>query len=111
MKKVAVVVLTTFVGPRPKGKQSAHCNSNPADDRLSNLKWKTPSENYKDKILNGTHFKGSNNPVAKLSDNDVRSIRKMVSKGVPYSQIGKLFGISICTVGRIKRRKLWSHLK
>jgi hypothetical protein len=41
------LVLETFVGPRPPGTECLHKNSNPADNRLSNLKWGTHAENVK----------------------------------------------------------------
>lgn len=47
------LVLTAFVNPRPAGLQGAHNNGNPSDNRLENLRWATPTENYADRIAHG----------------------------------------------------------
>jgi hypothetical protein len=43
------VVLEAFVGPCPEGMQACHCNGNPTDNRLENLRWDTPLENQADR--------------------------------------------------------------
>ena len=48
-----VWVLETFVGPRPPGAVARYLNDKPADNRLTNLAWGTPSENLQDAIING----------------------------------------------------------
>lgn len=53
-KKVSVIVLETFVGPRPDGYHCGHLNGNSKDDRLCNLKWITPSENAQHQKIHGT---------------------------------------------------------
>ena len=52
---VHVLVLETFVGPRPTGHQAAHENGVKTDCRLENLSWKTTSENIRDQVRHGTH--------------------------------------------------------
>lgn len=46
---IHVLVLETFIGPRPKGMQGCHNNGNHKDNRLSNLRWDTASGNQKDR--------------------------------------------------------------
>jgi hypothetical protein len=41
------LVLEAFVGPRPKGAESLHLNHDPKDNRLSNLRYGTRSENLR----------------------------------------------------------------
>lgn len=50
------LVLLTFKGPCPPGEQACHGDGNPANNRLSNLRWGTPSENIYDNVRNGTHY-------------------------------------------------------
>jgi hypothetical protein len=51
------LVLETFVGPRPIGLQACHGPSGARDNRLSNLRWDTPSENSFDRVRDGNnHF-------------------------------------------------------
>lgn len=41
---VHLLVLGTFVGPRPDGAAPRWMNGNPADNRLVNLKWQLPDD-------------------------------------------------------------------
>lgn len=49
------LVLETFVGPCPPGLEACHWDDVPGNNRLSNLRWGTKSENMKDKVRNGNH--------------------------------------------------------
>lgn len=57
MKKAKVhrMVLEAFVGPCPEGMEACHWNDVPADNRLSNLRWATATDNKLDAVRNGTH--------------------------------------------------------
>ncbi|EJD0489927.1 NUMOD4 motif-containing HNH endonuclease [Salmonella enterica] len=46
-RMVHQLVLEAFVGPRPAGQEVLHLNHNPKDNRLSNLKYGTRSENIR----------------------------------------------------------------
>lgn len=50
------LVLTAFVGPRPAGLYACHDNGVRDDNRLSNLRWDTPSANNLDQLRHGTNF-------------------------------------------------------
>jgi len=52
---IHVLVLTVFVGPRPAGLFACHWDDDPTNNRLSNLRWATRSENVLDSVRNGTH--------------------------------------------------------
>lgn len=54
-KRIANLVLESFVGPRPKGQLVRHLNDVKTDNRLVNLAWGTYEENYADAIRNGRH--------------------------------------------------------
>lgn len=54
-KYIHHLVLETFVSPRPHGMEACHGNFNRADNRLSNLRWGTHSENQMDNVLAGRH--------------------------------------------------------
>lgn len=57
---VGVLVLETFVGPRPDGRECDHINSIRPDNRLTNLRWLNRTENR-------TH-QGSRNAAAQLTE-------------------------------------------
>lgn len=50
------LVLETFVGPRPDGKEACHSNGDQLDNRLVNLRWDTRSSNVLDSVQHGTHL-------------------------------------------------------
>lgn len=56
---VHVLVLTTFVGPRPEGMEGCHNDGNAANNRLENLRWDTASANQRDRVKHGTHHFGN----------------------------------------------------
>lgn len=53
--KVHVLMLATFVGPRPPGMYGRHLNDIKADNKIENLAYGTPLENNRDTIANGGH--------------------------------------------------------
>ena len=108
--RVAPLILKTFTGGKPKGKQCSHKNSKRSDDRLCNLAWKTASEDYLDKIKNGTHFKGSKNPRAKLTEKNVIKIRKLKLLGLTNKTLSFQFEVDERTIGRIVQYKTWTHI-
>ena len=56
---VHVVVLRTFVGPRPFDKEACHNNGIKTDNRLSNLRWDTHRSNCADR-----NQMGARNPMS-----------------------------------------------
>lgn len=57
--RVHILVLETFIGPRPDGKLGCHDDGNPANNALDNLYWGTPSENQMDRVRHGTHHEAN----------------------------------------------------
>ena len=53
------LVLTAFVGPRPPGFYACHNNGVRDDNRLTNLRWDTPSANNRDQITHGTNHEAN----------------------------------------------------
>lgn len=51
--RIHVVMLESFVGPRPPGMEALHRDDDPMNRSLENLYWGTPIQNAKDKIRNG----------------------------------------------------------
>lgn len=51
-KRVHRLVLESFVGPCPAGFMACHFNDVPGDNRLSNLRWASRSENHVDAVRN-----------------------------------------------------------
>lgn len=54
------LVLTVFVGACPDGKETLHRNDIETDNRLSNLRWGTHTENIRQCVKNNHHSKARN---------------------------------------------------
>jgi hypothetical protein len=103
------VVLEAFVGECPDGMECRHLNSIPTDNRLSNLRWGTRSENSMDRVRAG---RGPARYAPKLTDDKVREIRFIrSSSGLPHTEIAKAFGVSRRLVGRVLDGSLWSQVQ
>lgn len=70
----------------------------------------THADNMADMVNKGRQNIGVQNPCAKLTEADVRTIRSLASRGVTQSQIGIMFGIDQSTVSNVNTRKTWSHV-
>ena len=80
------LVLLTFVGPRPKGNYIRHLDDNRANNKLENLCYGTPLENYLDVYrLGGTH--------GKLTAENVRDIRRKLAEGFSTSEIAARYNV------------------
>lgn len=49
------LVLEAFEGPCPPGMEALHADDDPSNNRRTNLRWGTRSENTIDKVRNGRH--------------------------------------------------------
>lgn len=54
--------------------------------------------------------RGARHNQAKLTDDDVREIRRLRAAGVKLAAIGRRFGIGTSNVSDIANRKTWRHL-
>lgn len=112
-RSVASMVLEAFVGPRPSGRHSRHLDDNRQNNRLENLAWGTPTDNMQDKKRNGRAWKptGELHPNAKLTDDQVRQIRKAYKRyGKEHIRLAKQFGISARNARHIGEGKGWPHI-
>jgi len=65
----------------------------------------TQRDNMRDAVAKGRHrhacFHGEDHPGCKLTDADVREIRKLRADGLIYREIAQRFGVGISQVARI----------
>lgn len=104
------LVLETFVGPRPEGKECRHLDGNSDNNALSNLAWGTRLENIRDQIRHGTKARSNVHPKTKLTAPQVVEIRLLATTGTPRPEIAKRYEISRVMVGLIVRRLSWAHV-
>jgi hypothetical protein len=108
---VHILVLTAFVGPRPHpSAQCLHSNDVPTDNRLCNLRWGTPAENWEDSRKNGRRTVGEQVHNAKTTADMVLRIREALTNGETLKSVASWCGLSWQQVYAIKARKVWRHV-
>ena len=108
-KYVHHLVAEAFIGPRPSGYQINHIDGNKANSLPSNLEYITVTENARHAQRIGLCPRGSQMHGAKLTDRDVRVIRRLHFK-VTERELAKWFRVSPATVGKIQTRHTWKHV-
>lgn len=106
-------------GEIPKGFLICHSCDNPLCINPKHLWAGTSKQNTLDmmskgrgNMIKGQRLKNSPlRPFAKLSEGDVRNIRKRLSSGEKAVTIAKSYNVSDRTIGDIKTGKNWSKLK
>lgn len=104
------LVLEAFVGPCPAGMEGCHNDGDVNNNRLSNLRWDTRGANAEDRRMHGTMLLGENHPRAKLTEDDVREIRRLVSTGWSDAGVARRFNVDKALVRRIRLRRAWTWL-
>ena len=107
------LVLLTFIGKCPKGYECNHKNGIKTDNRLENLEWVTSSENhihaYKIGLKKG--MKGEKHPAHKLTNSQVKKIRKLYNKTHLYQyQLGIMFNVTRKTIWKIITHESWKYI-
>jgi hypothetical protein len=108
---VHVLMLLTFVGPRPEGAVCRHLNGDPTDNRIVNLRWGTRLENAADAGMHGVLRRGESSATSKLKEADIPRIREMRAGGMSYPKIGLRLGVSGCTIRDVVLGITWVHVK
>lgn len=108
---VNAVVCEAFHGPRPTPEhQSAHNDGDPFNNRESNLRWATPSENQMDRVAHDTHNKGERHGLSKFSDADAARIVAGLRRGERAKGLAERYRVSVTTINRIRRGETWLHI-
>ena len=113
-ERIHRLILETFVGVCPNGKQCRHLNGIKTDNRLENLCWGTPRENGQDTKKHGNHIginEGIENGQSKLIEQDIRIIIYMHRTGeFTQREIANIYNVTDATVSKIINKKLWKHI-
>lgn len=118
-----------FVGPIQPGFRVLHDCDNGLCVRPDHLFQGTQSDNLLDAVAkgrhrsgrsfgrsNGTHTKpesvrrGAAANAAKLTEDQVKEIRRLHQDGLNYERLSERFGVRPGTISQIIRRKAWTHV-
>lgn len=103
------LVALAFIG-HPNELTVNHKDGNKENNCIDNLEYITLSENMVHAHKTGlNNVRGENNPAAKLSENVVRQIRKLLG-GRTRKQIAAIVGCSKSCVDQVASGKTWKHV-
>lgn len=89
-----------------------HKCDNPSCVNPNHLFLGTHKDNSDDMIHKGRGCRGINKKAAKLSEDEVREIRRIYAEQKPKCRdLGKQFGVSHTTVISILHQRLWRHVQ
>ena len=110
--KVQALVVAAFLGQAPfAGAHSAHNDGDRSNNRVTNLRWATATENQSDRVRHGTDLRGVSVYGAKLTDDAVREIRGRLADGENQSHIAADFDVSNSTICLINKNRIWAHVE
>lgn len=106
------------VGPVPSGMNVLHSCDNRACVRPEHLRVGTQRDNMADMDSRNRRFSpfrgqvqaGESNRQARLSEDDVREIRRLREAGGSLRDIAAQYGVSETNVCGIARRRFWAHV-
>lgn len=104
--------------PTAKPNQSivAHLDHDKLNNRVANLKWMTPEENYahqkkSPQVIKEKQQRRHSNPNrAKLTVTRVMLLKKLLNEGKPTKELVKLFKVTDTQIFRIKRGENWANV-
>lgn len=111
-KFVHILVLETFVGPRPFPEYDCcHNDGNPANNNLDNLRWDTKKSNAADRKKHkpDSYAKGERSRSS-LTNEDVFHAWELINAGERDSDIAVILGTKKQNIRSIRSGKTWKHL-
>ena len=103
-----MLVLESFVGPRPKTFVARHLDGNRFNNHVKNLKWGTQKQNIQDKKLHGTQLCGNKINTSKLNEKQVKYIK---NSNLSNTELSKKFSVGKHHIWQLKTGRRWKHLK
>lgn len=104
-----LVTLAVYGNPANQRQCASHLDGNKLNNHHSNLRWKSPLANVRDKDAHGTTATGEKNGNSKLTEDTAwRAYCLTHVNGWSSRRIGTLLSISYKTVQKIARHDLWT---
>ena len=102
-------------GPLPEGLHACHHCDNPGCCNPSHIFAGTPKDNMQDMYKKGRHpgvvgLKGSDNGMAKLTDENVKTIKTLLKYGYKQPVIAEIYSVHRKTISRINTGETRSHI-
>lgn len=105
------VVCERAHGPAPlPNMQAAHSCGNRPCVNPRHIRWTTRAENEADKLVHGRSNRGERYGAHKLTETDVREIRRLVAAGHKHRVLAAQFGVSQPTISNVTTGVSWGWL-
>jgi hypothetical protein len=109
------IVAAAFIGPRPPGKTVNHKDLHRENNRDNNLEYLTQKQNNhharRHGHIGGKSRWGEENPNSKLSEIEVRSIRRKFRRGWTKTELSAKYNVTCQMIHRIIEGKAWAWLE
>ncbi len=109
-KKIHLLMADAFMPQKPSPLHEInHRDLNSWNNLLTNLEWMLHKENIRHAFRGGAvgDRHGAKNANARLTEADVREIRKA---DLPHLILAEEYGVSVSTIAKIRQRRIWTHL-
>lgn len=101
------LIASAFLGKRPKTLETDHIDGNKLHNCAHNLRYLTRREN----ALHALELNLGPKTSAKLSIQEVRKIRKLITSGLSDLEISKFFDVGRTCIKEIRAGRNWAWLK
>ncbi len=101
------LVAHAFIGPRPLGLEIDHIDGNKDNNCVDNLEYVTRKQNVSRAVAMNLVAYGERQGRAKVDEDDVRHIRKLIRRGAPVGLVALLYGVSIGNAYDIAKGRTW----
>jgi len=118
-RKVCLIILSAFVGPKPKGKVCCHGPNGSLNDSIGNLRWDTQANNLRDRKRDGTDNAGERNGRSILNSLQVRVIRRCYQNRFQFKnmtdkliqlELAKTFRVGHSCIKQVVYHQNWKHI-
>lgn len=107
-RRIHQMVVDAFIRPRTPGEFVNHIDANKTNNRVENLEITDRAGNTEHARQMGLYRSGASHHATKLTDEDVRKLRRMFAEGYSGAEVARHFGINrnyAYTVNRGEERK------
>lgn len=109
---VHTLVASVFLGPKPDGMQVNHKDGNTHNNSYVNLEYTSQEANIRHAFRHGlnVHKRGSEHPMAKLDEDQVRAIRADAAKGASIADLARSHHVTCRCISQVITRETWRHV-
>lgn len=109
-RRIYRLVLETFIGPCPPGKEACHYDDDQSNNRLYNLRWDVHENNCADRSRNGKQPIGSGCVCSRYDEPTIARAKGLILEGIRFGVIAEVTGVDRITIYNLKNREGWAHV-